>query len=71
MSVLGINNSLYKHVSTGHELCLCWSQVNGTPLLDTEMTAEVLFLNPLLWPLKNCSVTLTGSGLLKQTEQSK
>ncbi|XP_016105477.1 protein-glutamine gamma-glutamyltransferase 2 [Sinocyclocheilus grahami] len=44
--------------------------VSGTPLQDSEMSAEVLFENPLSSPLKNCSVTLTGSGLLKQTEQS-
>lgn len=44
--------------------------VSGTPLQDSEMTAEVVFLNPLPLPLRNCSITLTGSGLLKQTEQS-
>uniref|UniRef100_A0A8C1L1B0 Protein-glutamine gamma-glutamyltransferase 2 n=1 Tax=Cyprinus carpio TaxID=7962 RepID=A0A8C1L1B0_CYPCA len=44
--------------------------VSGTPLQDSEMNAEVVFENPLPSPLKNCSVTLTGSGLLKQTEQS-
>ncbi|KAI2663968.1 Protein-glutamine gamma-glutamyltransferase 2 [Labeo rohita] len=44
--------------------------VSGTPLQDSEMTAEVVFENPLTTPLKNCSMTLTGSGLLKQTEQS-
>ncbi|RXN29515.1 glutamine gamma-glutamyltransferase [Labeo rohita] len=44
--------------------------VSGTPLQNSEMTAEVVFENPLTTPLKNCSMTLTGSGLLKQTEQS-
>ncbi|XP_058635407.1 protein-glutamine gamma-glutamyltransferase 2 isoform X2 [Onychostoma macrolepis] len=44
--------------------------VSGTPLQDSEMTAEVIFLNPLPLPLRNCSIMLTGSGLLKQTEQS-
>ncbi|XP_043088098.1 protein-glutamine gamma-glutamyltransferase 2 isoform X2 [Puntigrus tetrazona] len=44
--------------------------VGGTPLQDSEMSAEVMFLNPLSSPLRNCSITLTGSGLLKQTEQS-
>ncbi|XP_073707594.1 protein-glutamine gamma-glutamyltransferase 2 isoform X2 [Garra rufa] len=44
--------------------------VSGTPMQDSEMTAEVVFENPLTAPLNNCSMTLTGSGLLKQTEQS-
>ncbi|XP_067228882.1 protein-glutamine gamma-glutamyltransferase 2 isoform X1 [Chanodichthys erythropterus] len=44
--------------------------VTGTPLWDAEMIAEVVFENPLPTALKNCSITLTGSGLLKQTEKS-
>ncbi|XP_051986628.1 protein-glutamine gamma-glutamyltransferase 2 [Xyrauchen texanus] len=45
--------------------------VTGTPLVNSEMTAEVMFENPLAVPLKNCCVTLTGSGLLKQTEENR
>ncbi|XP_077103681.1 protein-glutamine gamma-glutamyltransferase 2 isoform X2 [Siphateles boraxobius] len=44
--------------------------VIGSPLQGSEMSAEVVFENPLPGPLKNCSVTLTGSGLLKSTEKS-
>ncbi|XP_067314791.1 protein-glutamine gamma-glutamyltransferase 2 isoform X2 [Pseudorasbora parva] len=45
-------------------------RVSGTPLQDSEMSAEVVFENPLPVALKNCCVTLTGSGLLKQAETS-
>ncbi|XP_057194811.1 protein-glutamine gamma-glutamyltransferase 2 [Triplophysa rosa] len=45
--------------------------VSGTPLLNGEMTAEVTFENPLSASLNNCSITLTGSGLLRQTEEIK
>lgn len=44
---------------------------NGTPLLNGDMTAEVMFENPLSESLYNCSITLTGSGLLRQTEETK
>ncbi|XP_065130868.1 protein-glutamine gamma-glutamyltransferase 2 [Paramisgurnus dabryanus] len=46
--------------------------VSGTPILNNEMTAEVMFENPLSdLSLYNCCITLTGSGLLKQTEENK
>ncbi|ROK31087.1 Protein-glutamine gamma-glutamyltransferase 2 [Anabarilius grahami] len=44
--------------------------VPHSPTLKISMNAEVVFENPLPTALKNCSITLTGSGLLKQTEKS-
>ncbi|KAL7844948.1 hypothetical protein SRHO_G00234880 [Serrasalmus rhombeus] len=42
--------------------------VGGTAVQHSEITAEVVFENPLLETLKNCSITLIGSGLLQQPE---
>ncbi|XP_056316671.1 protein-glutamine gamma-glutamyltransferase 2 [Danio aesculapii] len=44
--------------------------VSGSPLLDSVMSAVVQFENPLPSVLQNCSISLTGSGLLKNTEKS-
>lgn len=44
--------------------------VSGSPLLDSVMSAVVHFENPLSSTLQNCSITLSGSGLLKNTEKS-
>ncbi|KAL6470657.1 hypothetical protein MHYP_G00217760 [Metynnis hypsauchen] len=40
----------------------------GTAVQFSEIVAEVVFENPLPKTLKNCSITLMGSGLLQQPE---
>ncbi|KAL7853247.1 hypothetical protein AOLI_G00200910 [Acnodon oligacanthus] len=42
--------------------------VEGTAVQFSEIMAEVVFENPLLETLKNCSITLMGSGLLQLPE---
>ncbi|MGH0187657.1 UNVERIFIED_CONTAM: hypothetical protein FKN15_026066 [Acipenser sinensis] len=41
--------------------------VSGDPVQYQPMMAEVTFFNPLLEPLTDCSMSLTGSGLLFKT----
>ncbi|RXM95842.1 Protein-glutamine gamma-glutamyltransferase 2 [Acipenser ruthenus] len=42
-------------------------QVSGDPVQYQPMMAEVTFFNPLLEPLTDCTMSLTGSGLLFKT----
>ncbi|XP_029548828.1 protein-glutamine gamma-glutamyltransferase 2-like [Salmo trutta] len=43
----------------------------GSELQYSEMTAEVVFENPLSEGLRNCFITVTGSGLLTETMEAR
>ncbi|KAG9277846.1 protein-glutamine gamma-glutamyltransferase 2-like [Astyanax mexicanus] len=45
--------------------------VKGTAVLYNDLIVEVMFENPLSETLKNCSITLAGSGLLSSPEISQ
>lgn len=41
-------------------------QVSGEVKVNCEATGEMIFMNPIKEILTNCSVTLSGSGLIEE-----
>lgn len=44
---------------------VCVWQVSGVPRVKQECLCEVVFMNPVKLVLTNCTLTVSGSGLLK------
>ena len=41
-------------------------QVNGEARVNREVVATIVFMNPVNVTLRNCTMTLSGSGLLQE-----